>query len=88
MCGSTLFDFLVGAGFGGGVHAVLRDFVDAARGRFLMNAVKMIERAGTLSDGETFFDGLGHVRFGEQHGFPQRAAAGKLRCNSGRERAS
>jgi hypothetical protein len=42
ICGSTLFDFLVGAGFGGGVHAVLRNFVDAARGRFLVYAVKMI----------------------------------------------
>ena len=82
------FDFLVGAGFGGGVHAVLRNFVDAARGRFLVDAVEMIERAGALADGETFFDGFGHIGFGEQHGFPQRAPAGKLRRNGRRERAS
>jgi hypothetical protein len=79
--GSRLFDFLVGAGFGGGVHAVLGDFVDAARRRFLVNAIKMIERARAFTDGVTFFDGLGHVGFGEQHGFSQRAAAGKLRRN-------
>ncbi len=35
--------FLVSAGFGGRVHAVLRDFVDAASGRFLVRAVKVIE---------------------------------------------
>jgi hypothetical protein len=64
----------VGAGLGGGVHAVLRDFVDAARGRFLVHAVKMVERAWTLADGETFFDRDSHIRFGEQHGFPQGAA--------------
>jgi hypothetical protein len=88
ICGFVLLEFLVGAGFGGGVHAVLRDFVDASRGGFLVNAVEMIERAWALSDGITFFDGLGHIRFSEQHGFPQRAAAGKLRGNRRRERAS
>ena len=29
---------LVRGGFGGGMHAVLRNFVDAARGRFLVEA--------------------------------------------------
>ena len=41
---------LVGAGFGGGVHAVLGNFVDAARRRLLMDAVEMIERAGAFAD--------------------------------------
>jgi hypothetical protein len=68
----------VGAGFGGGVHAVLRDFVNAARRRFLVRAVKMIEWAGALADGETLFDRYRHIRFREQHGFPQRPSAGKL----------
>jgi hypothetical protein len=36
-------------GFGGGVHAVLRDFVDAARRRFLMEAEELIERAGAFA---------------------------------------
>ena len=44
---------LVRAGFGGGVHAVLRNFVDAARGRLLVQAEKMIERPGALADGES-----------------------------------
>ena len=70
------FVCLVSAGFGGGVHAVLGNFVDAARGRFLVYAVKMIERAGALADGLTFFDRFRDIRFGEQHGFPQRASAG------------
>ena len=33
---------LVGAGFGGGMHAVLRDFMDATRGRFRTQPVEMI----------------------------------------------
>ena len=80
--------FLVGAGFGGGVHAVLGNFVDAAGGRFLVDAIEMIERTGALADGVTFFDRFRHVRFGEQHGFAQRASAGKLRGNGRCERAS
>src|ERR1700722_9936720 len=79
---------LVGAGFGGGMHAVLGGFVDAARRRFLVNAVKMIERAGAFADGKTFFDLFRHVGFGEQHGLAQRATAGKLRGNGGGECAS
>ncbi len=70
------------AGFGGGVHAVLRDFVDAAWGRLLVDAIKMIERAGALSDGVTFFDCLRDVCFGEQDGFAQRTAAGE-ECGDG-----
>ncbi len=80
--------FLVRAGFGGGVHAVLRNFVDAARRRFLVHAVEMIERAGTLADGESFFNGLGDVGFGEQDGLAQGAPAGKLRGDGRSERAS
>ena len=85
LCGKY---FLVSAWFGGGVHAVLGNFVDAARGRFLVDTVEMIERARAFSDSITLFDRFRHVRFREQHGFPQRAPAGKLRGNSRRERAS
>jgi hypothetical protein len=78
----------VRAGFGGGMHAVLRDFVDAPRWRFLVNPVEMIERAGSFADGETLFDGFCYVGFCEQYGFPQRATAGKLRGDGRCERAS
>src|SRR5260370_11602908 len=39
----------VGGGFGGGMQAVLRDFVDAAGGRLDALAVKMIERDAAFS---------------------------------------
>src|SRR5258708_7066686 len=48
----------------------------------------MIERAGALADGVTLFDGLGHIRFGEQHRFLQWAPARKLGSDGRRERAS
>ena len=35
--------FSVGRGFSGGVHAVLRDFVDAAGGRLDLLAEEMVE---------------------------------------------
>ena len=63
------------------MHAVLRNFVDAALRRFLMHAVEMVERAGALADGKSSFDRFGHIGFCEQHGFAQRAPAGKLRGN-------
>jgi hypothetical protein len=89
ICVHPWFQFaLVRAGFGGGVHAVLWDFVNAAWGRFLVRTIKMIERAGTFSDRVTFFDCFRHVGFGEQDGFAQRTAAGQLRGNRRRERAS
>ena len=53
------------------MHAVLRHFVDAARRRFLMEAEKLIERAGTLADLVGLFDGFGDVGLGEHHGFAQ-----------------
>ncbi len=87
-CESVVALALVGAGFGGGVHAVLRDFVDAASGRFRVDAVKMVERAGAFADGETFFDGFGHVRFGEQDGFTHGTPAGELSSNGRCECAS
>ena len=42
------------AGFGGGMHAVLGHFVDAAQRRFVVRAVEMIERAGALADANPF----------------------------------
>jgi hypothetical protein len=59
----------VRAGFGGGVHAMLWNFVDAARGRFLVNAVEVIQRTGTLANRKSLFDGLCHVRFRQQYRF-------------------
>ena len=62
--------------------------MDAARGRFPVDAVEVIERAGTFPDGVTFLNCFGHVGFGEQHGFAERPPAGQARGNRGRESAS
>jgi len=69
----------VGGGFGGGVHAVLGNFVDPARGRFDALAVEMIEGDAAFADGVTFFDGFGDVGFRKRGGFEQAASGGQLR---------
>ena len=51
---------------------MLRHFVDAARRRFVMSAIEMIERAGTFADGKAIFDGLSRISFRKHHGFAQR----------------
>src|SRR6266704_4869607 len=66
-------------GFGGGVQAVLRDFVNAAGGRLDAPAVEMIERNAALADGVTLFDGFGDVGLGESGGFEERTPGGELR---------
>ena len=53
----------VRGGFGGGVHAVLGDFVNAAGGGLNALAVKMIERNAALADGVALFDGFRDVGF-------------------------
>src|SRR6266851_4913905 len=80
--------FLAGGGLGSGVHPVLRDFVDAARRRLLMDAVEMIERTGSFSDRESFFDGFGDIGLGEENGIAKGASAGQLRGNGRSERAA
>src|SRR5258707_11782024 len=60
---------LVGGGFGGGVHAVLGDFVDTAGGRLDALAIEMIERDTAFADGVALFDGFGDVSFGEGSSF-------------------
>ena len=55
--------------FGGGMHAVLRNFVHAS-GRWLdAQAIEMIQWDAALSDSVAFFDGLGDVGFRESGGF-------------------
>src|SRR5258705_11958549 len=61
-------ELLVGGGFGGGVHAMLGDFVDAAGGRLDALAVEMVERHPALPDGVAFVAGFCNVRFGERGG--------------------
>src|SRR6202008_3384271 len=68
----------VGGGFGGGVHAVLGDFVNTAGGRLDALAVEMIERNAAFADGAALFYGFGDRGFGERGGFEQAAASGKL----------
>jgi len=66
---SDCCELLVGGGFGGGVHAVLGNFVDAAGGRLDALAEEMIERQAAFSDSVGFFDSFGYVNFGECGGF-------------------
>ena len=72
----------MGSGFGRGMKAVLRNFVRAARGRLLQEAVEVMERARALADGKAFFNGFGYVGFGEHDGVGELASAGKLSGNS------
>jgi hypothetical protein len=62
---------LVGSGFGGGVHTVLRDFVDAAQGLLLVEAEELIERAGAFADCIGALDGFGDVSLRKDYGFAQ-----------------
>src|SRR6266851_3783204 len=80
--------FSVGGGFGGGMEAVLRHFVDAARGCLDALAIEVIERGAALADGIALFDGFGDVRFGESGRFEQRASGGKLRGKCRGKRAA
>src|SRR6266446_5783193 len=62
--------FSVSGGFGGGVHAVLGDFVDAAGGRLDALAIEMIEGDAAFADGVALFDGFRDVSF--RKGLPHR----------------
>src|SRR5438445_4191562 len=71
--GSSTRDSVSG-GFGGGVHAVLGDFVEAAGGRLDLVAIKMVERDSTFADGVTLLDGFGYVGLGESGGLEKRTS--------------
>ena len=75
-------------GFGGGVHAVLRDFVDAAGGRLNALAIEMIEGDAAFADGVALFDGLGDIGFGQRGGFEEGASRGKLSGKCGGKRTA
>ncbi len=70
------------------MHAVLRDFVDAASRRLLIEAEKLIERAGAFADRVGLFDGLGNVSLREDHRLAQLLTSGKLRRDSRRKSAA
>ena len=70
---------LVGGGFGGRMHAVLRHFVDAARRRFLVETEELVQGAGSFADLVGLFDRLGDISLGENHRFAQLLSAGELR---------
>ena len=61
----------MGGRFGGGVQAVLGDFVDAAQGRLNTLAIEMIQRDAALAYGVALFDGFGDVGFCERSGFEE-----------------
>lgn len=74
---------LVGGGFGGGVHAVLGDFVDAAKCGLLGEAEELVEGAGAFADAVGAFDGFGYVRFREDYGLAKRRAVAELSGDRG-----
>src|SRR2546428_8407375 len=67
----------VGGGFGGGVHAVLGNLVDAAGGRLDALAVEMIRRDPAPGHGVAFFDGLGGVSLGRRRSFKNAGRGGQ-----------
>src|SRR6266700_4516245 len=77
----------VGGGFGGGMQAVLRDFVDAASGRLDALAVKVIERDASFPDRIALLDGFGDVSLRQGRRFEQRPARGKL-CGKRRSKGA
>src|SRR5437868_4175285 len=65
-------------GFGGGVHAVLGDFVEAAGGRLDLVAIKMVEWDATFADRVALLDGFGYVGLGESGGLEQRTSCAQV----------
>src|SRR5690242_20058505 len=61
----------VGSGFGGGVHAVLGNFVDAAGGGLNALAIEMIERDAALAHRIALFDSFRDVSLGQRGRFEQ-----------------
>src|SRR5271170_1622343 len=81
-------DFLMRGWFRRGMHSMLRDCVDAARGRLLVEAEQLIQRAAALARLIGFLDGLGDVSLCQDHRLAQLLSGSELRGNSGRECAS
>ena len=70
---------LVRGGLGGRVHAVLRDFVNAARRRPLMEAEKLVERSSALTRRIGLFDCLGDVGLRQDRRIAKMLPARQLR---------
>ena len=58
---------------------MLRYLVDAARRRFVVSAVEVIERSRTFSDRKAGLNRFQHVGFRQHHRFAQAAAQSELR---------
>jgi hypothetical protein len=58
----------MGCGFGGGVHAVLRDFVEASGGRLDFVTIEMVKGHSALADGVTLLDGFRYISLSEGGG--------------------
>lgn len=70
-------------GFGGGMHTVLRHFVDATWRRLLMEAEQLIQRTRAFSGGVGFFDCFRYIRFCENQRVAQLLPGSQLRGNRG-----
>ena len=66
-------------GFGGGMQAVLGNFVNAAERRIEMDTIEVIQWAGAFADVKTVLNGLGYVGLGKHDGVAQGAAGSELR---------
>ena len=69
--------------FCGGMHAMLGNFVDSARGLLLMEAVKLVERPRAFADLVGLLDRFRYVSLRQDHGFAKLLPARKLRRNRG-----
>lgn len=74
---------LVRGGFCGGMHAVLGDFVDAAKRLFLMKAEELVQRTCTFADLIRLLDCLGHIGLCQDYSLAELLAACQLRQDRG-----
>ena len=68
------FPLLVCGGLRGGMHAMLRYFVNPSRGRFLMEPKKLIQWARAISNRVRFLNRLRDVSISQNHRFAKLLA--------------
>src|SRR5579859_6250005 len=70
------------------MHAVLRNFVDAAGGGFLVEAIKLIEGTRSFADSVTFLDGFEDISLRENQRLLKLLPQRQLRGDRGGKRAT
>src|SRR5580658_8837249 len=79
---------LSGSGVRRGMHAMLRDFMNAAGRRLGMAAIEVVQRAGTFANRKTVCDGLGDVGLGKHGRFAQPVPGSQMRGDGRSEGAA